>query len=213
MMIWVLVFVFLVVAGMNWWVGTWNAMINLINFFISALIASSFYEPLASLLESFAGTYALVIDFVAIWILFAVSFGILRGTTDFLTNYQLQMNRWVDYSIRTVLSIWLAAGFACFTFFTFHLAPLPRDQYDVPSTEKLFGFGPDQMWMAFIQSRSRGALAESKDAAFLPEYDLQDHPDDVKLDSRVFDPYSRFALKSAVRRLIVSGNESLRVAN
>ena len=109
MMIWVLILIFLVVVGMNWWVGTWNTMINLINFFISALVASSFFEPLATLIESFAGTYALLVDFVAIWILFVVTFGILRGTTDFLTNYQLQMNLWVDYSIRAVLSIWLAS--------------------------------------------------------------------------------------------------------
>ena len=213
MLIWVLILIFLIVVGMNWWVGTWNTMINLINFFIAALVASSFYEPLASLVESFVGTYALVVDFVAIWILFVVAFGILRVATDFLTNYQLQLNRWVDYSIRAVLTIWLAGGFICFTFFTLHLAPLPPNQYDVPSSGKLFGFGPDRMWMAFIQSRSRGALAEAKNAAFLPEYDLQDHPDDAKLDSRVFDPYSRFTLKSAVRRSIVSENESLRVAN
>lgn len=213
MMIWVLILIFLAVVAMNWWVGTWNTMINLINFFISALVASSFFEPLASLIESFAGTYALLVDFVAIWILFAVTFGILRGATDFLTKYQLQMNRWVDYSIRAVLSIWLACGFVCFTFFTFHLAPLPPDQYDVPSDGKLFGFGPDQLWMAFIQSRSRGALAEAKNAAFLPEYDLQDHPDDAKLEARVFDPFSRFRLQSAERRLVISENESLRVVN
>ncbi len=213
MMIWVLILIFLVVVGMNWWVGTWNTMINLINFFISALVASSFFEPLASLIESFRGTYALLVDFVAIWILFAATFGVLRGATDFLTKYQLQMNRWVDYSIRAVLSIWLACGFVCFTCFTLQLAPLPPDQFDVPAAGKLVGFGPDQMWMAFIQSRSRGALLESKVAAFLPVYDLQDHPDDAKLEARVFDPYSTFAIRSSKRRMAISKNESLRVAN
>ena len=199
-----------VIVAMTWWLGSWNILINLINFFIAALVASSFFEPLANLLQSFDPTYRFVVDFVAIWLLFFITFGLLRVFTDFLTIYQLQMNFWVELPLRTVLSLWLAGGFICFTFFTLHLAPLPPENYPYSPQTKLFGFGPDRMWAAFIQSRSRGALSESKNAAFLPEYDLDDHPDDAGLDCRVFDPFAQFGEKGVERRQKVSENETLR---
>ena len=154
------------IVGMTWWLGSWNIFINLINFFIAALVASSFFESLAGMLESFDTTYRYFIDFVAIWLLFFITFGLLRLVTDFLTVYQMQMNFWVELPLRTILSLWLAGGFICFTFFTLHLAPLPPENYSSSPQTKLFGFGPDRMWAAFIQSRSRGALSESKMACF-----------------------------------------------
>lgn len=206
-----LILILAVVVGMTWWLGSWNIMLNLINFFIAALVASSFFEPLAGLFQSFNSSFKYLVDFIAIWTLFVLTFGLLRVATDFLTRYPMRMNIWVEYAMRTILSIWLACGIACFTFFTFHLAPFPPNQFEVMPNQKLFGFGPDQMWMAFIQSRSRGALAEAKNAAFLPEYNLQDHPEDVALNARVFDPHSVFALKHAAYRYALSQSETLRV--
>lgn len=200
-----------VVVGMTWWLGSWNIFINLINFFIAALVASSFFEPLADQLESYDSSYTYMVDYVAIWLLFVVSFVVLRMITDFMTKYQLRMNLWAEYAARTVLSLWLAGGFICFTFFTFHLAPFPPEIFVGNPTTKLFGIGPDQQWMAFIQSRSRGALAASKDAAFLGEYDLVDHPEDSKLGFRVFDPNAEFAQKYILRRAKIKKNPTLRV--
>ena len=205
-----LIVIALLVVGMTWWLGSWNILINLINFFISALVASSLFEPVANLLESFDKTYYLVVDFVAIWLVFFATFGFLRFITDFLTKYQLRMNFWVEMPLRTILSLWLAAGVVCFTFFTLHLAPLPPDQFRYSARTKLFGFGPDRMWMAFVQSRSRGALAESRNAAFLPEYNLPSHPDDVDLNARVFDPFAQFGEVGVNRRKIISSNTTLR---
>lgn len=207
-----LILVIAVVVGMTWWLGSWNIFINLVNFYISALVASSFFEPLAGKLESFDSSYEFVIDFVAIWLLFVVTFIALRICTDFLTQYRLRMNFWAEMGFRTVLSLWLAIGFACFAFFTLHLSPLPPDEFQPQPNQKLFGFGPDLMWMGFVQSRSRGALAESKSAALLPDYFYEDHPDDVDLDSRVFDPYATFGDRGRVRRQLISENETLRVA-
>lgn len=198
------------IVGMTWWLGSWNIFINLINFFIAALVASSFFESLAGMLESFDTTYRYFIDFVAIWLLFFITFGLLRLVTDFLTVYQMQMNFWVELPLRTILSLWLAGGFICFTFFTLHLAPLPPENYSSSPQTKLFGFGPDRMWAAFIQSRSRGALSESKNGLFLSEYDLDDHPDDVGLNCRVFDPFAQFGEKGVERRQQISQNETLR---
>lgn len=205
-----LILLAVVVIGMTWWLGSWNIFLNLINFFLAALLASSLFEPTAALLESFDKTYAGIVDFVAIWLVFFVAFAALRFITDFLTKYQLRMSFWAEMPIRTILCLWLAGGVVCFTFFTLHLAPLPPDQFNISPTTKMFGFGPDRMWMAFIQSRSRGALAESKNAPFLPEYDLASHPDDVDLNCRVFDPFAEFGGKCTIRRLKISSVETLR---
>lgn len=191
--------------------GSWNIMINLINFFVASLVASSYFELLAAQLESFNSSFTYLVDFIAIWLLFVLTFILLRLATDFLTKYQLQMNIWAEYAVRTVLSLWLAISFSFFAFFTFHLAPLPTANFVTNPQQKMFGFAPDQKWMAFIQSRSRGALAASKNAAFMPKYDLTPHPDDADLDCRVFDPHAGFAAKYLDRRISLSQSKTLRV--
>ena len=152
-----------------------------------------------------------MVDFVGIWILFAASFVSLRIATDMFSKYQLRMNIWAEYVLRTVLSLWLAGGFACFACFTLHLAPFPTDAFIDNPKSNLFGFAPDRKWMAFVQSRSRGALAESKTGFFLPEYDLDDHPEDVELGARVFDPHAEFAQTYIDRRANLSRSKTLRV--
>ena len=73
------------------------------------------------------------------------------------------------------------------------------------------GTFPDKLWLAFIQSRSRGALAASQAAGGgLPEYRLGEHPDDAGTDRRVFDPYGEFLLEMEDRRWKLSKKEQLR---
>ena len=207
-----LILLLVIVVGLNWWVGSWNIILNMTNFFIASLFACSFFEPVADWLESRSPTYTYLVDFVAIWLIFAVVCGGLRLATDFMTKYQLRMNKWAEYATRTVLSVWLGIAFCCFTFFTLHLAPLPTSKFVSTPTSNLFGFAPDRKWMAFVQSRSRGALSASKNAAFLPEYDLVDHPDDKDLNARVFDPHAQFAEKYIDRRVKLSKSKTLRVS-
>jgi hypothetical protein len=205
------ILVFVIIVGMTWWVGSWNIMLNLTNFFIASLLACSFYEPLADRLEAIDRTFTYIVDFAAIWLIFVVACALLRMATDFLTSYQLRMNFWAEMGLRTVLSIWLGLAFCFFTSFTLHLAPLPNDALVSSPTTDLFGFAPDRKWMAFVQSRSRGALAESKEGMFLPTYDLVDHPDDRELNARVFDPHAKFAETYIQRRIKLSKSETLRV--
>lgn len=204
--------VFLIIVGMTWWLGSWNIIINLINFFIAALVASSFYENLAARLVAFNSTYEYLVDFIALWVLFAVTFILLRLATDLLSRYQLKMNIWAEYATRSILSVWLAVAFICFASFTLHTAPIPPDRFDRNPNQGMFGFGPDRMWMAFVQSRSRRALSESRQASFLPDYQLPEHPDDARLGARVFDPFSSFSERWTARRLELSQNSTLRVA-
>lgn len=204
--------IFAIVVGLNWWVGSWNIILNMTNFFIAALIASSFFEPLADKIESSNPSYTYMLDFISVWLIFVVVCAAMRMATDFMSKYQLRMNIWAEYAARTILSIWLGLAFCFFTFFTLHLSPLPVNQFVTSPKANLFGFAPDRKWMAFIQSRSRGALAASKDAALLAEYDLPVHPDDRDLEARVFDPNAEFAERYIRRRVSLSKSKTLRVA-
>ncbi|MCP4952416.1 MAG: CvpA family protein [Proteobacteria bacterium] len=204
--------IFALVIGSNWWFGAWNCFLNLMNFFLAALVASSFYENLANS-GLFDSTFAYISNFISVWLIFVGTFVFLRLATDLLSRYQLKLEPWVDYVGRGVFSFWLACGFLCFTFFTLHMAPLPPDSFQTDPTAKTLGVGPDRLWLAFIQSRSRGALAEPKQSLLFPEYSLADHPDDAGANARVFDPAAMFIYNNYVQRNTISKNQYLRTAD
>lgn len=202
--------VFALIIGTNWWFGAWNCLLNLMNFFLAALVASSFYENVAAQIVGMDSSYALIADFVSVWLTFVVVFVVLRLITDLLSRYQLKVEPWADYVGRGVFSFWLACGFLCFTFFTLHMAPLPPDSFQANPATRTLGVGPDRFWLSFIQSRSRGALSESKQSALFPGYTLTDHPDDAGLGARVFDPGATFILRKQDNRDRISKNKYLR---
>ena len=74
--------ILLIVVGMTWWVGSWNIILTMTNFFIAALVASSFFEPLADTIEAFNPSITYIADFIAIWVLFVVTGILLRVATD-----------------------------------------------------------------------------------------------------------------------------------
>ena len=91
--------VFLLIIGANWWFGAWNCLLNLMNFFLAALVASSFYENVSAQITGFDSTYVLIADFVSVWLLFVVVFVMLRLITDLLSRYQMKLDRWLDYIV------------------------------------------------------------------------------------------------------------------
>jgi hypothetical protein len=210
-MVWIAIAVFVVIVASTWWFGVWNLVINLCNFFIAALVASNYFEVAADQIEVVDSTYTYVADFVALWAIFVVTFVVLRAATDLLSRHQLKLPLWMEYAGRSILAPWLAGGFLCFMFFSFHLAPLPPDAFQKELNHKTLGFGPDRMWLAFIQSRSRGALSESKTPPFLPEYRLTDHPDDEGRNLRVFDPHAKFIPTYQRRRMTLASVPNIRV--
>lgn len=204
-----IVLTFLAVIASTWWFGIWSNCLTLINLILSGLIASSFYEGVATRLASSMG-YRDLVDFLAVWLLFVVSFIVLRALTDITSGRKLNFDPLVEIIGQSVLSVWIACVFLAFTLFTLHLSPLtPADFQSTPS-ESTLGIGPDRMWLAFIQSRSRGALSASKDANFLSRaYKLKDHPDDSDLNARVFDPYGKFIADQVDRRTKLASKKSL----
>lgn len=200
---------FIAVIASTWWFGIWNNLLTLVNMILAGLIASAYYEGLGQTLQGSLG-YKDLVDFLAVWILFVVSFILLRTLTDITSSRKLNFDPLVEMIGQSVLSIWIACVFLAFTLFTLHLSPLTPSDFQANATDSALGIGPDRMWLAFIQSRSRGALSASKEASFLAkQYTLQDHPDDVELNVRVFDPRGTFIQDNLTRRAKLAGKKSL----
>jgi uncharacterized membrane protein required for colicin V production len=208
--------IFAIVVAANWWLGLWSNLLSLVNFLLAALIASSFYENVATKLSSInenIASYDYLLDFICVWLLFFVSFGILRGITEVLSAKQVQFDKITELAGRSVLSAWLGFAFLQFALFTFHLAPIAPSDYAVNPKESVLGFGPDRMWLSLIQSRSRGALSSTKSSnqfGLASPYNLDVHPDDTKLEARVFDPMGQFILQKTQRRKDLAGYPTLR---
>ena len=215
MTILIAILIFLIVTAATWWFGLWSNLITLVNLILSALIASSVYQPVANQIIIFDGSFIFLADFIAVWVAFVLSYLVLRGITDSLSSYRLKFDPIVEMAGRSVLSLWVAGVFVCFSFFTMQMAPLSPNFYgdSARSPSDLPGTIPDRAWLAFIQSRSRGALAHGKAQDFMfVSYELDSHPDDAELDARVFDPFANFLAIAEIRRAVISQNKTLRIS-
>ena len=234
MIVLIMVLVFVLVVASTWWFGLWSNLITLINLFLASLTASSFYENVAIEIAYRQPTYLVLVDFVSLWLVFFVTYFVLRAITDMLSKVRLKFDFWTETVGRSILSVWIACVFISFAMFSLQLAPLPphlfvdgEAEYELPDSKtnpaeiakeipaellaKEKYFGPDRLWAAFIQSRSRGALSEARDTPLFPPYQLGVHPDDEELNCRVFDPFGNFFEINHIRRVEVSKQKILRV--
>ena len=205
---------FILIVASTWWFGLWSNLVTLINLFIASLLASSLYQPMSQKLRGINETYQDLFDFIGVWLVFCLAFFVLRGATDTLSKFRLKFDPITELVGRSILSIWIAGVFICFAYFTMQMAPLTPAFYGSETQATApdqVGTMPDKLWLAFIQSRSRGALSASQSAGGgLPEYRLSEHPDDAGTDMRVFDPYGEFLLEMEDRRWKLSKKERLR---
>ena len=210
-MTWLIIVLFIIVANAAWFVGLWNSVLTLISLLLSGLIACSFYENLAKQLENSMPTYVYLTEFISIWVLFGFSYLLLRGFTELLSWHRVKFDKITEYVGRTVVAIWIAYAFVGFVGFTLHMAPLPPHAYQVNTNDRMMGIvSPDRQWMAFVQSRSRGALSESQKTGLFGAYTKTEHPDDAGKNLRVFDPQSKFVFDHHLRRQQISESKTLR---
>ena len=198
-----------------WFLGTWNVFINLITTILAGTIASSYFENVAVIIEDADSSLTYIADFLAIWFCFFGSFVFIRIVTDAASKYRMKMNIWIDFAARTFLGMITAWVFICFTLFTLHMAPLPLEgawgSFQEEAESRNLLIGPDRLWMAYVQSRSRGALAESRKGLFFGEDDRDEHPDDEGINCRVFDPNGDYIFRFHQRRKEVWERDELRV--
>jgi len=157
--------VFFISVAALWFQGFWNCVITFVNLILAALLATTFYEPLAGLMK--ADALKPMADFLSLWLLFAVSFGILRIFSDMLCREKVTFTLPVEMGGRSIMSIWTAWVFVCFTCMSLHMAPLGESPFNggfaEPQSASFLGLAPDRQWLAFMQSRSNGALSNGQE--------------------------------------------------
>jgi hypothetical protein len=160
-----LLLVLAAVAAGVWFQGLWSGVITMVNLLLAMVIASSFYEPVATKLEGIGplATYTYLLDFLVLWLLFAIVYGILRAITDALSKSPVAFPMPVEMAGRSLLALWCGWLMVCFAAFSLHMAPLnspaPLGAFATPAARTFGPVSPDRLWLGFLYSRSRGALA------------------------------------------------------
>lgn len=190
-----LLLIFGIVAAALWFQGLWSNAVTLINLFLAMMIATNFWEPLTTMLEGAGlGSYTYLLDFLVLWILFAVAFGILRAVTDAISQTQVKFDLPVEMAGRSLLAAWCAWLVVCFAAFSLHMAPLnsetPLGAWTSPTSPTFIFTSPDRLWLGYMHSRSKGAFS----------------------GAQVFDPNAEFPLKYRDRRIKYAQASDLRVA-
>ncbi len=206
----VLLLIFLIVAAAMWFQGLWNSVVTLINLLLAMMLAFNYFEPLADLFEQQDRSFTYLVDFLSLWGIFALAFGVLRLFTDLISRNRVEFDFWTETVGRSIMAVWVAWLFVGFVCATMHTAPLPPHAMgfqQTPTSGNFLGMAPGRNWLAFMQSRSRGALKRSEADASL----RSPRPEDQKLDARVFDPESRYIPKYFQRRVKFENEPEYRV--
>jgi hypothetical protein len=158
-----LLLVLLATAAGVWFQGLWSAAVTLVNLIVSMVIATSFYEPAASAIESIgaAKSYTYLLDFVLLWLIFGIAFGVLRTITDALSSKAVSFDLPVELGGRSLLALACGWMMVCFVAFSLHMAPLnskdPLGAFSTPSAKSFGPIAPDKLWLGYMHSRSRPA--------------------------------------------------------
>jgi hypothetical protein len=207
----VLLLIFLICVAALWFQGLWSNVVTLINLLLAMMLAFNYFEPVARMLDGFEASYTYLWDFIALWGLFALSFGVLRAMTDMLSRTRVAFDFWVETVGRSLTAVWIAWLFVGFICATMHTAPLgesPMGFQRTPQSGNFLGMAPDRLWLGFMQSRSRGALSRGES----DPTKLSRRTEDKDAQVRIFDPDGRFILKYHQRRLNFQDEPDYRVA-
>jgi len=192
--------IFIGVAAGMWFHGAWKNAMYLVCILLAAVIATNFFEPTASMLEGVNSGLKYIFDFLCIWLLFTISFLILRFFCDLAGGSPVKFPLPAEMTIRTILALWSSWIFVCFTAFTLHMAPLnspdPFGAWADPNEPAFLFVAPDRLWMGFAHSRSKWALSRGNfDSA-------ASDPEDANPDVNVqpFDSKGDFLYKYHQRR-------------
>ena len=173
---WLNIFVFGIIAiivSMTWGEGFWGNVLSFVNAIFAAMIATNLFEPVANFLERQAAGLTYFWDFLALWFVFAFSFGIMRVATDQFSEVLLRFKTPVELAGRAVFGLLTAWVVVCFFMFSLHTAPLARHSFGKAFGESpmatSFYMTPDRLWLGFMQSRSETTLSRATPVVFDPD--------------------------------------------
>jgi hypothetical protein len=180
-----MVVILLVCLAMMWNEGFWSNALILVDVVFAALIATSYYESLAQLLDNALPTFTYFWDFLSVWLIFVIVLSVLRALTDMISRYKISFKMPIEMAGRVITPLLTGWVMVCFVSFTLHMAPLGRSPLKgsfqaEPMSNNFMGYAPDRSWLAFVHARSQGSLS--------------------KMKPRVFDPEGEFVLKYGARR-------------
>jgi len=203
-----LLVVFLASVAMLWNEGMWSNAVTCVNVALAAMVATNYFEPLAAWLDHQMPSYTYLWDFLALWGLFTVTLSVTRALTDKLSRYRVRFKMPVEQAGRVLLAVWASWMLVCFVTMSLHTAPLALHPFrgsfqQEPLSNNFLGLAPDRQWLAFIHSRSRGALSRGDAQAGSP------YAEDA--GQRVFDPQGEFILKYGSRRANLEQEPEMRV--
>ena len=196
MMLMISVIVILAVCvAMTWTDGLWTNTLTCINAFFAAVVASNYYEPVASFMDEQLPSFTYFWDFLSLWALYALAFMVLRICTDQSSKTRVRFKLPVDRFGAGIAGLCIGWMVVCFFLFSVHLAPLSRSPFrgkfqETPTSSNFF-LSPDRLWLGFLQSRSEGAMST--------------------IEPKVFDEESEFILKYGQRRQTFSKQKKMRV--
>lgn len=215
MLMFSLILIFLISVASTWWFGLWSNLITLVNLILAGLIATSFSENFSYELLLRMKSYLMLLPFVSIWLLFGISFIVLRSATDILSAMRLKFDTVTELVGRSLLSLAIAGVLVSFVSFTLQMAPLPPSLF---SAEKVSvggtPLGPDRLWHSFFRQCSSGSLSyTAEETQIFPAYGATRMVDGVaqKLEVRTFDPAGSFFQSGSDLRDRIARIEFLRV--
>jgi hypothetical protein len=81
------------------------------------------------MLEKQMPSFSYLWDILAVWLVFVVTMGILRGVTGYLSKNKVRFHRLMETIGNISMSVVVALTMTCFTAWTLHLAPLAPNPF------------------------------------------------------------------------------------
>jgi hypothetical protein len=142
--------------------GLWSNTIRLFNVITAALLATSLWEPLADWLDGQMPSFTYMVDFLALWLVFSLAYGVLRAATSKLSKIKVRFKKPLDDVGGPAMAIWVGWVLVCFLSMTLHTAPLAQNALAFspdPNQASFVLFSPDHQWLGFAHKVSNGSLS------------------------------------------------------
>ena len=173
--------IFIAVVASLYTEGMWGNAIRLIDVVTSALVATNYFEPLANWIEGMGATfksYSYALDFLSLWVLFAVSMIVLRGITDSVCKVKVRFLKIADQIGSVAFACLVAWVMVSFATFTMHTAPLSKNFLFggfQSQSRMMLGLAPDRAWHELRPNRLHGARSPVRRGRLRPARPVPEH--------------------------------------
>lgn len=185
-----------IIIGMMWTEGLWTNAITFFNVLFAGLVAWNYFEPAANFLEEQEKSFTYLVDFIAFWGIFAITFNILRAITDLVSKTKARFRKPVEMGGGIVFAILTALLMLTIVTSSLHFAPLGTGAFGGfakgPKTASFLGMQIEKLWLGRMYGLSKkGANKEGVEVGKGPL---------ATKNTNHFDPTGEFREMYAARR-------------